>query len=1142
MPVYILNWKKLLLSTLMFAISYGAFAQYSKIEAYLKDESKMPESAKPWVFWYWMYASYNKEAIRKDLLAMKEAGIAGAYLAPIKGKKDPALFEPVIETMTKEWWDIFKYTTEQANEIGVKLALLPNDGFATAGGPFITPEKSMQKVVWTEHSVLGNQKLNIKLEQPESYDGFYEDIAVYAIPKFFAELEQKPVITTSIGKDASFLTSENNKQNFISTEPCWIQYTYNKPVTVRSVKISVNNFNYQSNRLLIQVSNDGIHFSDLLRLMPPRTGWLDWDAPVTHALPETTTRYFRFVYDAEGSEPGAEDLDAAKWKQSLKITGINLSAASKIDQYEGKNGMVWRISQHTSNQKTVKHQLIPVENIINISSFVDNQGQLRWTAPRGEWIILRIGHTSTGHKNETAGNGKGLECDKLNPETVKLQYSQWFGKAREVVGDSLAKNIIRIFHVDSWECGSQNWSTGLPAEFKKRRGYDILKYLPAMAGYPLIHKGEQNLNSSEKYLHDVRETISELMNDNFFGTLKELTIKDNVLFTSETTAPVMLGDGLAHFGKVDIPMGEFWLRSPSHDKPNDIADAVSGANIYGKNIVQAEAFTQIRMEWDEHPGNIKALQDRNYATGINKLVYHVYVQNPWLNRKPGMTLDGIGLYFQRDQTWWKPGKEWVNYAVRIQSLLQEGHPVKDIAVFSGDEFPRRAVLPDRLVSTLPGLFGEERIRSEELRLANRQNPTQRIAGVTTSANMAQPEYWVDALNGYQYDTFNPEVLEKAAVDSEGNVCFLGKSSYRVLVFPQNTQMTPNKILSIRTLKQIIRLANDGAQIIIGEKPVLTSSLSDNENEFDKLVNEIWNGDFQTDKQITYQIKGKGKLVKSPYYPHDLDFFGINKDFIAINKENKAIKEFAFAHRVAEDADIYFVANQTDEEREVRLSFRIGNKTPVLYYPVSGELLSSVDFKRENGRVIIPYKFDKNESIFIIFKEKENQEFVQINNRIDFKLLEEIKGPWRIQFDKDFGGLNSVLVLNQLIDLSTHENDSVKYYSGTMEYIKNIKWTKTKKHNVWIDLGEVSNLAEVYVNGKKAGILWTPPFRLEISKYLKQGNNELKILVTNTWANRLIGDQKLPEERRVAQTIAPFRLQDRELLQTGLIGPVKLLSE
>jgi len=287
------------------------------------------------------------------------------------------------------------------------------------------------------------------------------------------------------------------------------------------------------------------------------------------------------------------------------------------------------------------------------------------------------------------------ECDKFNPVTVRKQFDNWFAQAFVKTNPDVARRVLKYMHVDSWECGSQNWNSNFASEFQKRRGYDLIPYLPLLAGIPI-----ESAERSEKILHDVRTTIAELVVDVFYQVLADCAKEYDCQFSAECVAPTMISDGLLHYQKVDLPMGEFWLNSPTHDKPNDMLDAISGAHIYGKNIIQAEGFTEVRGIWDEYPAMLKALLDRNYALGINRLFYHVYVHNPWLNRKPGMTLDGIGLFFQRDQTWWDKGaKALSEYATRCQSLLQYGRPVTDIAVFTGEEIPRRSVLPER--SSLP---------------------------------------------------------------------------------------------------------------------------------------------------------------------------------------------------------------------------------------------------------------------------------------------------------------------------------------------------------------------------------------------------------------------------------------------------------
>ena len=731
-----------------------------------------PISAKPWVFWYWMNAAVSKEGLHADLLAMKSAGIGGAYLMPISGATNPPQYTPVTEQLSPRWWAMVRYAMQQADSLGLQLAMHACDGFAVAGGPWITPALSMQKIVSSRTSLDGGKHISQLLSQPPTLENYYEDIAVIAFPS--------PAAWDDSAKKGTLKCDDS----------CGLDFAFDKPFTCRSIIIDSKN-NYQSNRLLIETSDDGKHFHSIGRLIPPRHGWQDGDAPVTHSIPTTTARYFRFIYDKTGSEPGAEDLDAAKWRPSLKLTSIELSSTPVINQYEGKTGEVWRISLPSTNKDLPDSLCIPQNKVIDITTHLDKQGHLDWQAPPGHWTILRIGHTSTGHTNATGGGGKGLECDKFNPEAITLQFNSWFGEATKQAGPDLAARVLKIFHVDSWECGSQNWSPVFRAEFKKRRGYDLIRFLPAMTGVPVGSAEE-----SEKFLHDIRQTIAELIRDQFYTTLKTLAHAHGCVFSAESVAPTMTSDGMLHFSETDIPMGEFWLRSPTHDKPNDILDAVSGGHIYGKNIIQAEAFTELREAWDESPAMLKPLQDRNYALGINRLVLHVFVHNPWLDRKPGMTLGGVGTYLQRDQTWWPLAKGWIDYTTRCQWLLQQGRPVADIAVFTGEEVPRRAVLPEHLTTILPGLIGPERIAAENQRLENKGEPTTKQPnGVVHSANMADPADWIDPLHGFAFDSFNPDALFRLATVHNGRIELPGGASYAALVVPGKPSPAAQKRLA-----------------------------------------------------------------------------------------------------------------------------------------------------------------------------------------------------------------------------------------------------------------------------------------------------------------------------------------------------------
>jgi hypothetical protein len=1113
-----------------------------------KLSAQQNENAKPWVFWYWVQAGVSKKGITADLEAMKANGIGGAYLMTIKGGKssNPSLYEKPVEQLTPEWWEMIKFAMDEAKRLDLKLGMHVSDGFALAGGRWITPELSMQKVVSSKITI-NKSNIKIKLPQPETKEGYYKDIAVYAYPSPIGTNQSTqtiiPKITASNGADASGLIKPGNKQNFGSNEALYIQYEFEKPFTCRTVKIKVSGNNYQAQRLKIEVSNDGKIFRSIGRLEPPRHGWQDTDEDVTHSIVPTTAKFFRFVYDKTGSEPGSEDLDAAKWKPSLKLVNLELFAEAQINQFEGKNGSIWRISKRTTNEQLPSNLCVPLNKMINLTGKLKADGSLDWKVPAGSWTILRIGHTSTGQTNATGGAGAGLEVDKFNPTAVKLQFDKWYGEALKHGGPEIASKVLSTFHVDSWECGSQNWSTNFKAEFLKRRGYDLTPYLPIITGLPV-----QSASVSESFLYDVRKTISELVVDKFYKTLAALAKEKGVTFTAESIAPTMMSDGLLHYKTVDVPMGEFWLNSPTHDKPNDMLDAISGAHIYGKNIIQAEAFTTVRMDWNESPMNMKTLQDRNYALGINKLVYHVFTHNPWMDRKPGMTLDGVGLYFQRDQTWWKAGKAWIDYATRTQELLQQGKPVIDIAVFTGEELPRRSVLPNRLVSTLPGLFGKEVVESEKKRLANVGEPLRSIpAGVSHSANMADPENWVNPLRGYAYDSFNPDVLSTATVKNK-EVVFASGASYKILVIPGDMKMNPNyPYMSHATVKKLVELVKAGASIIIGEKPLYQIGLQKvSSTEFNGLVNQIWDNNF---KPNFIKRVGLGMVIKAPYYSENLNKLGVEKDVdvrTPIEETDTPMpyaKDVAYTHRTAGDKDIYFISNQINKERELWFQFKLENKIATIYNAVDGEFTKASDLYNNNGKTSFSYKFAPNQSLFVIFEPPtKNTKLNKGNYLKTFKPTQNISTDWQVNFNPEFGGPSIPVEFKTLTDWTLNPDTAIKYYSGTATYTKRFNFEGENKDKVWIDLGAFSSIAEVKVNGIDCGTLWTAPFELEISKALKIGENKIEIQVTNTWANRLIGDSKLPVDKRITNTTAPFRLGGKPLNPAGLFGPVVLKIE
>ena len=298
-----------------------------------------PESARPWIYWYWYQGAVSREGITADLEAMKRAGVGGAYLMPIQGPANPTIYQPPAVQLTPEWWNLVRFAFQEADRLGVKFAIHDCDGFATAGGPWISPELAMQRVVWSMTNVGGGKPIELKLAQPPTKKDFYRDIAVLAYPTPTGEGESTrtvaPKITASLpDMDASFLVAPDGKHTFRSDGPCWIQYAFDAPFTLRTIVVRNwdKNYNglYQATRWKVEASDDGKIFNAVTQLVSPRQGWEDWDADYTFSIPPTTARFFRFSFDPAGSEPGAEDLDSAKWKPILKMEGLELSSGARI--------------------------------------------------------------------------------------------------------------------------------------------------------------------------------------------------------------------------------------------------------------------------------------------------------------------------------------------------------------------------------------------------------------------------------------------------------------------------------------------------------------------------------------------------------------------------------------------------------------------------------------------------------------------------------------------------------------------------------------------------------------------------------------------------------------------------------------------
>jgi hypothetical protein len=442
----------------------------------------------------------------------------------------------------------------------------------------------------------------------------------------------------------------------------------------------------------------------------------------------------------------------------------------------------------------VAEKVVPRERILNLTAKLGKDGRLAWDMPEGKWTLLRLGHTTTGKDNHPAPlEGRGLECDKLSKEAAGVHFNNLMGKLiadnKPLVGE---KRTLVSTHIDSWEVGSQNWTPKFREEFQRLRGYDPLPLLPVMSGRVV-----DSVEVSERFLWDVRQTVNDLLCENYAGQFRTLAHRHGIRLSIEAydTPPC---DDLTYAGRADEPMAEFWswgIGDSQWFTAYACTEMASAAHVYGRRILGAEAFTATNLEkWQGHPANIKHLGDWAFCEGINRFVFHRYALQPWTNpdRPPGMSMGPWGLHYERTQTWWEMSRAWHEYLARCQFVLQQGLFVADLCFLAPESSPQRAKSPVK--------SGYER-------------------------------------PGYNFDLCPAEVVLTRMSVKNGRIVLPDGMGYRMLVLPQVETMTP------KLLRKIRDLVKAGATII-GAPPKKSPSLQDYpkcDEEVKELARELWGG-------------------------------------------------------------------------------------------------------------------------------------------------------------------------------------------------------------------------------------------------------------------------------------------------------------
>jgi len=730
-----------------------------------------------------------------------------------------------------------------------------------------------------------------------------------------------------------------------------------------------------------------------------------------------------------------------------------------------------------------------LKEIVNITGHLGDDGVLIWEAPKGDWTVMRIGYTpTTAHVATSSDNWKGHVLDYLSAEVFNRYWDEHVEPLLIAAGD-MAGTVLTQLETDSWECGGMNWSPAFSEDFKAYNGYDVVKWLPVVAG-----KIVNDRESSNAFLADLRKTIAHCVSENHYRVFAARAAEHGIGIQPECSGPHAAPiDGITNYKHNDIVMSEFWIPCPHRPGPAQrffVKQAASAAHIYGKKIVAAESFTSLKKpHWGvELWYDMKPHVDYEFAEGLNMVFFHTFTCSPREMGIPGQEYFA-GTHINPQITWWDQSGAFIAYLNRIQAVVQQGTFVADVLYYYGDHVPNIAV-----------------------------NKGFNQAG---------------SLPGYDYDVTNEEVLLQLQVDN-GKVVVPSGLEYRVLVLPDH------RVLSLAALEKVAALLKQGGTVI-GPKPErLVSLVGGNaaQQRFHGLADELW-GDTPADKAT--KTVGKGRLAWGQTSREFLQSDDVAFDFEALNVAKQS--DYEFIHYTVNGDDLYFVSNQTDQPQSVDLAFRVAGKQPELWDPVTGGIGQAGAFKQSDGRTIIPMEFDPHGSCLVFFRESipEAQQGTADSNYSVLTTVKVVDGPWQVAFDENWGGPASIK-FKELIDWTQHRDEGIKYYSGSANYASSFKFKPKSGQRYWVQLNNVQDvgIATVKLNGVNLGTTWTKPFRLEASGALKNGTNELEIIVANSWQNRLIGDRGKDQADRFTMTNIFIR-NDWNLRSSGLLGPVELKS-
>lgn len=754
-----------------------------------------------------------------------------------------------------------------------------------------------------------------------------------------------------------------------------------------------------------------------------------------------------------------------------------------------------------------------IRDVLDVSSHMTAAGQFTWNIPAGDWEILRIGYTASGAKVSTSSNTwQGLAIDYMDRSIFEAYWRQNVAPILEESRPYIGKSL-RYLVTDSWELGGINWTAGFREQFRQRRGYDLLPYLPVVAGR-IVNSRE----TSNRFLNDLRRTVGDLIISEHYRPFAEMAHRYSLGIHPESGGPHGAPiDALETLGVSTFPQTEYWAPSATHRTTDAerffLKEGSSAAHTYGSTFVAAEGMTSIGPHWEETPASLQPAFDQAVCEGLNRLFWHTFTSSPKEMGLPGQEYFA-GTHLNPNVTWWNQAGPFVGYINRVQFLMQQGHPVADVLYYYGDMVPNFVQL-------------------------KASDPAK-------------------VLPGYDYDVTDENVLTHRLSVKNGQLALPDGMTYRLLVLPDRPSISPAAIRAIR------QLVSDGGAVL-GNRPVRATGLKD-DDVVRTIAAEVW-GDCGENGARQHPF-GKGTVYCGE---STLDVLAAMK--VPPDLEGPSLD---YAHRRTEAADIYFIRNPRPEAISADVVLRADGKAPEHWQAETGTVKPIAIFDATaDHRTRTHLRLPANGSAIVVLRQPAGNHLLSLSPEADVRLtadgafqvetrtpatyratlpgggtltaaveappeMPSISGPWTIAFTPGWNAPPTAL-FDRLVSWTEHQDPGIHYYSGTATYTTRFQLPVRldPSEPLYLDLGEVREIAEVWVNGQSLGTLWKKPFRVALGSTAHPGSNELKVAVTNLWPNRLIGDQSLPPDQRLTHTNITKFHADTPLLPSGLLGPVKV---